>query len=279
MLKLSFIFGNAGFLKYSPGYEKIASLSFIASARDCSFDAICNYLKLKMIFIYGNDVSLETVCPIWKQLVGQLIAFPIVVVVLYLLILLVENIVHIWVVGFPKSTSGCEKIAYLIFIASATDCSFDAICHYLKLKMIFIYGNDVSLETACPLWKQLVGQLIAFPIVVFVPYLLILHVENIHIWVVGFPKCSSGYEKIVSLNFIASATDCSFDAVCHYLKLKMIFMYGKDVSLETACPIWKQLVGQLTVSPMVVVPDLHILQVGFIVFIWERWFSKTFTWL
>ena len=147
--------------------------------------------------------------------------------------------------------------------------------------MIFIYGNDVSLETACPIWKQLVGQLIASPIVVFVPYLLILHVENIfHIWVVGFLKCSSGYGKIVSLSFIASATDCSFDAICHYLKLKMIFTYGNDVSLETACPIWKQLVGQLTVSPMVVVvPDLYILQVGFIVFIWERWFSKRSTWL
>ena len=173
------------------------------------------------------------------------------------------------------------KKLFLSFIASAADCSFDAICHYLKLKMIFIYGNDVSLETACPIWKQLVGQLFFSPIVVFVPYLLILHFENIfHIWVVGFPKCSSGYEKIVSLSFIASATDCSFDAICHYLKLKMIFTYGNDVSLETACPIWKQLVGQLTVSPMVVVvPDLYILQVGFIVFIWERWFSKRFTWL
>ena len=33
------------------------------------------------------------------------------------------------------------------------------------------------------------------------------------------------------------------------------------------------------VSPMVVVvPDLLILQVEFIVFIWERWFSKMFTW-
>ena len=147
--------------------------------------------------------------------------------------------------------------------------------------MIFIYGNDVSLETACLIWKQLVVQLIAFPMVVFVPYLLIIHVENIfHIWILGFPKCSSGYEKIVSLSFIASATDCSFDAICHYLKLKMIFIYVNDVSLETACPIWKQLLGQITVSPMVVVvPDLHILQVGFIIFIWGRWFSKTFTWL
>ena len=146
-----------------------------------------------MIFIYGNDVSLETVCPIWKQLVGQLIAFPIVVFVPYLLILHVENIFHIWVVVFLKCSSGYGKIVSLSFIASATDCSFDAICHYLKLKMIFICGNDVSLETACPIWKQLVDQLIAFPIVVFVPYLLILHVENIfHIWVVGFPKCSSG---------------------------------------------------------------------------------------
>ena len=95
----------------------------------------------------------------------------------------------------------------------------------------------------------------------------------------GFPKCSPGYEKIVSLSFITSATDCSFDAICHYLKLKMIFIYGNDVSLETACPIWQQLVGQLTVSPIVVVvPDLLILQVEFIVFIWEGWFSKMFTW-
>ena len=232
------------------------------------------------MIINGNDVSLETACPIWKQLVGQLLAFPIVVFVPYLLILHVENIVHIGVVAFPKCSSGYEKIASLSFVASATDYSFDTICHYLKLKMIFIYGNDVSLETVCPIWKKLVGQLIVFPIVVFVPYLLIFLVENIvHIWVVSFPKCSSGYEKIVSLSFIASATDCSFDAICHYLKLKMIFMYGKDVSLETtACPIWKQLVGQLTVSPIVVVvPDLHTLQVEFIVFIWERWFSKTFT--
>ena len=160
MLKLSFIFGGAGFLKCSPGYEKIVSLSFISSTRDCSFDAICHYLKLKMIFIYRKDVSLETVCPIWKQLVGQLIAFPIVVVVLYLLILLVENIVHIRVVAFPKCSSGYEK--FLSFIASATDCSFDAICHYLKLKMIFIYGKDVYLETVCPIWKQLVGQLFCF---------------------------------------------------------------------------------------------------------------------
>ena len=102
MLKLLFIFGDAGFPKCSSGYEKIVSLSFIASATDCSFDAICHYLKLKMIFIYGNDISLETVCPIWKQLVGQLIAFPIVVVVLYLLILHVEIIVYIWGRWFSK---------------------------------------------------------------------------------------------------------------------------------------------------------------------------------
>ena len=63
-----------------------------------------------MNFMYGNDVSLETVCPIWKQVVGQLIAFPIVVVVLYLLILLVENIVHIGFVAFPKCSSGYEKL-------------------------------------------------------------------------------------------------------------------------------------------------------------------------
>ena len=41
----------------------------------------------------------------------------------------------------------------------------------------------------------------------------------------------------------------------------------------------KQLVGQLIAFPMVVVPDLLILQVEFIVYIWERWFSKLFTWL
>ena len=247
-LDLSFLFGNVGFPKRSPVYEKIVSLSFIASATDCSFDAICHYLKLKMIFIYGNDVSLETVCPLWKQLVGQLIVFPIVVVVLYLLILLVENIVHIWVVGFPKCSSGYEKIASQ-FYSFCRGLFFDATCHYLKLKTIFIYGNDVSLETSCTIWKQLVGQLIAFPIVVFVPYLLILHVENIvHIGVVAFPKCSSGYEKIASLSFIASATGCSFDAICRYLKLKTFFIYGNDVSLETACPIWKQLVSQLSFS-------------------------------
>ena len=86
-------------------------------------------------------------------------------------------------------------------------------------------------------------------------------------------------KKIVSFSFIASATGCSFDAICRYLKLKIFFIYGNGVSLETACPIWQQLVGQLTVSPMVVVvPDLLILQVEFIVFIWERWFSKMFTW-
>ena len=77
---------------------------------------------------------------------------------------------------------------------------------------------------------------------------------------VGFPKRSPGYEKIVSFSFIASATGCSFDAICRYLKLKIFFIYRNDVSLETACPIWKQLVGQLTVSPMVVVvPDQLIL--------------------
>ena len=171
---------------------------------------------------------------------------------------------------------------FLSFIASAADCSFDASCHYLKLERIFIYGNDVSLEKACPIWKELVGrQLIAFPIVVFVPYLLILHVQNIfQIWVVGFLKCSSGYGKIVSLIFLASATDCSFDAICHYLKLKTIFIYGNDVSLETACPIWKQLVGQLIAFPIVVVVlYLLILHVQIIVYIWGRWFSKMFTWL
>ena len=97
---------------------------------------------------------------------------------------------------------------------------------------------------------------------------------------VGFPNCSPGCETNVSLSFMASATDCSYDAICRYLKLKIFFIYGNDVSFETACPIWKQLVGQLIVSPMVVVvPDLLILLVEFIVFIWELWFSKTFTWL
>ena len=70
MLKLSFIFGNVDFTKYSPGFETSVPLSFIASATDCSFDAICHYLKLNIIFRYGNVVSLETACPIWKT-VGQ----------------------------------------------------------------------------------------------------------------------------------------------------------------------------------------------------------------
>ena len=97
---------------------------------------------------------------------------------------------------------------------------------------------------------------------------------------VGFPKCSPGYEKIVSFSFIASATGCSFDAICHYLKLKMIFIYGNDISLETVCPIWKQLVGQLIVFPIVVVvPYLLILHVEISVCVWGRWFSKMFTWL
>ena len=81
-------------------------------------------------------------------------------------------------------------------------------------------------------------------------------------------------KKLFRFTFIASATGCSFDAMCRYLNLKIFFIYVNDVSLETACPIWKQLVGQLLVSPMVVVvPDLLILQVEFIVFIWVRGFS------
>ena len=101
-LNLSFLYGYVGFPKRSPGYEKIFSLSFIVIATDSSFDAFCHYLKLKMIFIYGNDVSLQTVCPIWKQLVGQLIAFPIVIVVPYLLLLHVEIIVYVWGRWFSK---------------------------------------------------------------------------------------------------------------------------------------------------------------------------------
>ena len=167
------------------------------------------------------------------------------------------------------------KKFFLCFIVIATDCSLDAFCHYLKLKMIFIYGNDVSLQTVCPIGKQLVGQIFAFPIVVVVPYLLILHVEIIVcLGTLVFQNVHLVMKKLFRFTFIASATGCSFDAMCRYLKLKIFFIYVNDVSLETACPIWKQLVGQLIVSPMVVVvPDLLILQVEFIVFIWVRGFS------
>ena len=86
--------------------------------------------------------------------------------------------------------------------------------------------------------KQLVGQLISFLMVV-VPDLLILQVEFIvYIWERRFSKRSPGYEKFVSLSFVVFATDCSFDAMCHYLKLKILFICGND-SLETTCPIWK----------------------------------------
>ena len=66
MLNLSFIFGNVDFTKCSPGFETSVPLSFIASATDCCFDAICHYLKLKIFVMYMNHVSLETTCPIWK---------------------------------------------------------------------------------------------------------------------------------------------------------------------------------------------------------------------
>ena len=86
-----------------------------------------------------------------KQLVGQLVAFPIVVVP-DLLILQVEIIVFIWERWFSKLFTWLRNKCFS-FIASATHCSFDAICHYLRLKILFINGNDVALETACPIGK------------------------------------------------------------------------------------------------------------------------------
>ena len=156
-----------------------------------------------------------------------------------------------------------------VSIASATVCSFDAICRYLKLKIFLIYGNDVSLKQRAQYghnWSvslQFLRWLLLYLICSYYRLSLSFLFGN-----VGFPQRLPGYEKIVSFSFIASATGCSFDAICRYLKLKIFLIYGNDVSLETACPIWKQLVGQLIVSPMVVVADLLILQVEFIVFLW-----------
>ena len=92
---------------------------------------------------------------------------------------------------------------------------------------------------------------------------------------------SPGCETSVSLSFIASATDCSFDAICHYLKLKILFVYGNDYSSETACLIWK-IIGRSAdtfLMVVVVVADLLILPVEIVVYISECLFSKMFTWL
>ena len=109
------------------------------------------------------------------------------------------------------------KKLFLSF-ASATDCSFDAIGHYLNLKMFFIYGNDVSLEAACPTWKQLIGKLIAPMVVVVLLICSFYRFEIIlYIWDVGFPN---SYENIGSVFFV-SATDCSFEKKrLFFLKLK-----------------------------------------------------------